>query len=186
MLKEFGLVPSLISRARRSLCHREGQPYWGGQAVWKDILATLPKVVPSRGTPFQSDAESIIVAVQTKYLAGGIPTPRRRSTTPPTRSRARPACRSREVRDAGLGTRSGAGRRRSPGHSNCGDGLGSPMHEVQGRCATQSHGLRLPRALSADLRRLLGLADHQLVPDLVPGHAHHAVAVQPRRSTGAG
>ena len=44
--------------------------------------------------------------------------------------------------------------------------------------AAQPDGLRLPDALSAGLRRLLGVADHQLVPDLVPGHAHRAVAVR--------
>ncbi|RWP94310.1 ABC transporter substrate-binding protein [Mesorhizobium sp.] len=70
MLKGFGLVPSLIS-ALDDPYVSEGQPYWGGQAVWKDILGTLPKVVPSRGTPFQSDAEIIVRAVQTKYLGGG-------------------------------------------------------------------------------------------------------------------
>jgi lactose/L-arabinose transport system substrate-binding protein len=70
MLKGFGLVPSLIS-ALDDPYVSEGLPYWGGQAVWKDILGTLPKVVPSRGTPFQSDAEAIVRAVQTKYLAGG-------------------------------------------------------------------------------------------------------------------
>ncbi|TIN64972.1 MAG: carbohydrate ABC transporter substrate-binding protein, partial [Mesorhizobium sp.] len=72
MLKEFGLVPSLIS-ALNDPYVSEGLPYWGGQAVWKDILGTLPKVVPSRGTQFQSDAEIIVRAVQTKYLAGGYP-----------------------------------------------------------------------------------------------------------------
>ena len=70
MLKDFGLVPSLIS-ALDDPYVAQGLPYWGGQAVWKDILATLPKVVPSRGTQFQSDAEIIMRAVQTKYLAGG-------------------------------------------------------------------------------------------------------------------
>ncbi|RWP13812.1 ABC transporter substrate-binding protein [Mesorhizobium sp.] len=70
MLKGFGLVPSLIS-ALDDPYVSEGQPYWGGQAVWKDILGTLPNVVPSRGTPFQSDAEIIVRAVQTKYLGGG-------------------------------------------------------------------------------------------------------------------
>ena len=49
---------------------RKALPYWGGQAVWKDILATLAQDRPSRGTPFQSDAEIIVRAVQTKYLAG--------------------------------------------------------------------------------------------------------------------
>lgn len=70
MLREFGLVPSLIS-ALDDPYVAQGQPYWGDQAVWKDILSTLPKVVPSRGTPFQSDAEAIVRAVQAKYLAGG-------------------------------------------------------------------------------------------------------------------
>ncbi|MBZ9796795.1 ABC transporter substrate-binding protein [Mesorhizobium sp. ES1-4] len=72
MLKEFGLVPSLVS-ALNDPYVSQGLPYWGGQAVWKDILGTLPKVVPSRGTQFQSDAEIIVRAVQTKYLAGGYP-----------------------------------------------------------------------------------------------------------------
>jgi lactose/L-arabinose transport system substrate-binding protein len=70
MLKEFGLVPSLISAVEDPYVS-EPLPYWGDQAVWKEILATLPKIAPMRGTPFQSDAESIVRAVQTKYLAGG-------------------------------------------------------------------------------------------------------------------
>jgi lactose/L-arabinose transport system substrate-binding protein len=72
MLREFGLVPSLIS-ALDDPYVAQGQPYWGDQAVWKDILSTLPKVVPSRGTPFQSDAEAIVRAVQAKFLANGYP-----------------------------------------------------------------------------------------------------------------
>ncbi|QKC85797.1 ABC transporter substrate-binding protein [Mesorhizobium sp. NZP2077] len=72
MLKEFGLVPSLVS-ALDDPYVSQGLPYWGGQAVWKDILGTLPRVVPSRGTQFQSDAEIIVRAVQTKYLGGGYP-----------------------------------------------------------------------------------------------------------------
>ncbi|TIV64016.1 MAG: carbohydrate ABC transporter substrate-binding protein [Mesorhizobium sp.] len=72
MLKDFGLVPSLVS-ALDDPYVAQGQDYWGGQPVWKDILSTLPKVVPSRGTQFQSDAEIIVRAVQTKYLANGYP-----------------------------------------------------------------------------------------------------------------
>lgn len=72
MLKSFGLVPSLLS-ADKDPFVKQPQPYWGGQAVWADILATLPKIVPSRGTAFQSDAEGIYRATQTKYLAGGYP-----------------------------------------------------------------------------------------------------------------
>ncbi|NTC84826.1 ABC transporter substrate-binding protein [Agrobacterium tumefaciens] len=72
MLKSFGLVPSLLSAIDDPFV-KEKQPYWGGQAVWTDILATLPKIVPSRGTAFQSDADAIYKATQTKYFAGGYP-----------------------------------------------------------------------------------------------------------------
>ncbi|WP_064685239.1 ABC transporter substrate-binding protein [Rhizobium bangladeshense] len=72
MLKEFGLVPSLLS-AEKDPFVNEPQPYWGGQKVWADILATLPKIVPSRGTAFQSDAEGIFRATQAKFFAGGYP-----------------------------------------------------------------------------------------------------------------
>ncbi|MDX3924300.1 MAG: sugar ABC transporter substrate-binding protein [Shinella sp.] len=72
MLKSFGLVPSLLS-AEDDPFVAEPQPYWGGQKVWADILSTLPKIVPSRGTAFQSDADAIYQVVQTKYFAGGYP-----------------------------------------------------------------------------------------------------------------
>jgi lactose/L-arabinose transport system substrate-binding protein len=72
MLKSFGLVPSLLSAVKDPFA-TEGQPYWGGQAVWSGILGTLPKIVPSRGTAFQSDADEIYKATQTKYFAGGYP-----------------------------------------------------------------------------------------------------------------
>ena len=70
MLKSFGLVPSLLSAVKDPFVSK-AQPYWGGQAIWSDILATLPKIVPSRGTAFQGDAEGIYKATQTKYFAGG-------------------------------------------------------------------------------------------------------------------
>ena len=72
MLKEFGLVPSLLSALDDPYVSQE-QPFWGGQKVWVDILSTLPKVVPSRGTPFFQDANPIVVATQLKYLNGEYP-----------------------------------------------------------------------------------------------------------------
>jgi lactose/L-arabinose transport system substrate-binding protein len=75
MLKAFGLVPSLLSAVQDPFV-KEPQPYWGGQAVWSDILVTLPQIVPSRGTAFQSDADAIYQATQTKYFAGGYPNAR--------------------------------------------------------------------------------------------------------------
>ena len=72
MLKSFGLVPSLLSAIEDPFV-KEPQPYWDGQTVWSDILTTLPKIVPSRGTAFRFDAESIYRAAQTKYFANGYP-----------------------------------------------------------------------------------------------------------------
>jgi lactose/L-arabinose transport system substrate-binding protein len=72
MLKSFGLVPSLLTAVQDPFVN-EPQPYWHDQKVWADILSTLPKIVPSRGTPFQTDADSIYRAAQTKYFAGGYP-----------------------------------------------------------------------------------------------------------------
>jgi lactose/L-arabinose transport system substrate-binding protein len=72
MLKSFGLVPSLLSAVQDPFVN-QAQPYWGDQKVWADILSTLPKIVPSRGTQFQTDADAIYKAAQTKYFAGGYP-----------------------------------------------------------------------------------------------------------------
>ncbi len=72
MLKSFGLVPSLLTAVEDPFV-KERQPYWGGQTVWTDILSTLPKIKPARGTSFQADADGIYKAVQTKYFANGYP-----------------------------------------------------------------------------------------------------------------
>jgi lactose/L-arabinose transport system substrate-binding protein len=72
MLKEFGLVPSLISSLEDPYV-QEGADYWGGQPVWQTILSTLDKIKPARGTPFQGDAEAIYRATQTKYFNGEYP-----------------------------------------------------------------------------------------------------------------
>ncbi|WP_159585379.1 ABC transporter substrate-binding protein [Chelativorans xinjiangense] len=70
MLREYGLVPSLLS-ALDDPYMQEPQPYWDGQKVWIDILGTLDQVVPSRGTPFFGDADGIMNAVQSQYLNDG-------------------------------------------------------------------------------------------------------------------
>lgn len=72
MLKSFGLVPSLLSAVEDPFV-KEKQAYWGDQAVWSDILATLPKIKPARGTAFQADADGVYKAVQAKYFANGYP-----------------------------------------------------------------------------------------------------------------
>lgn len=72
MLKEYGLVPSLLSALEDPYAQQE-QPFWDGQKVWVDILGTLDKIEPSRGTPFFADADGIMQDVQTQYLNGGFP-----------------------------------------------------------------------------------------------------------------
>lgn len=70
MLREYGLVPSLLA-ALSDPYVEQPQEFWGGQQVWVDTLATLADVVPSRGTPFYGDAVGVMSAVQVKYLNGG-------------------------------------------------------------------------------------------------------------------
>ena len=69
MLKSSGLVPSLLTAVEDPYVN-EPQEFWGGQPVWQDILATLPKINPSRGTPFFGDADAILRTVQTGFLSG--------------------------------------------------------------------------------------------------------------------
>lgn len=69
MLKEYGLVPSLLTAVDDPYV-AETQAFWGDQAVWQTILETLPRVAPSRGTAFFGDADGIMRTVQTGYLNG--------------------------------------------------------------------------------------------------------------------
>ncbi|TNC73469.1 ABC transporter substrate-binding protein [Rubellimicrobium roseum] len=69
MLREFGLVPSLLTAVEDPYV-QEASDFWGGQAVWQDVLATLPNINPSRGTPFFGDADAILRTVQTGFLNG--------------------------------------------------------------------------------------------------------------------
>jgi lactose/L-arabinose transport system substrate-binding protein len=69
MLKEYGLVPSLLSALEDPYVH-EPLEFWGGQPVWELVLGTLDKIEPLRGTPFFGDADQIVQTVQTQYLNG--------------------------------------------------------------------------------------------------------------------
>ena len=70
MLREYGLVPSLLAALDDPYVQAE-QAFWGGQQVWVDTLATLDDVRPSRGTPFYGDAVGVMSAVQVSFLNGG-------------------------------------------------------------------------------------------------------------------
>jgi len=69
MLREYGLVPSLLA-ALDDPYVQEPLSFWGGQQVWVDTLATMPDVVPLRGTQFYFDASPIITNVQLAYING--------------------------------------------------------------------------------------------------------------------
>jgi lactose/L-arabinose transport system substrate-binding protein len=70
MLRTWGLVPSLLTALEDPFVEQP-LPFWGDQPVWQEVLATLDKIQPLRGTPFFGDADEIVQTVQTSYLNGG-------------------------------------------------------------------------------------------------------------------
>ena len=69
MLREYGLVPSLLSALDDPFVN-EPLGFWGGQPVWQVVLDRLEKIKPIRGTPFFADADEIVQVAQTAYLNG--------------------------------------------------------------------------------------------------------------------
>jgi lactose/L-arabinose transport system substrate-binding protein len=70
MLKNRGLVPSLLSALDDPFV-KAPQPYWGGQAIWTDVLGTMKNVNPYRGTQFYSEVRgTIVVKAINDYLNG--------------------------------------------------------------------------------------------------------------------
>ncbi len=70
MLENFGLVPSYLP-ALDDPYIQEGVPYWGDQAIWQDILATLGEIPQARGTQYFQEARTIVTATLTQYLTEG-------------------------------------------------------------------------------------------------------------------
>lgn len=69
MLKDQGLVPSLVT-ALEDPYVAEPQAFWGDQKVWELILGRLEHIAPINGSEFFSDADQIMLTVQTAYLNG--------------------------------------------------------------------------------------------------------------------
>lgn len=69
MLREYGLVPSLLS-ALDDPYVGEAREFWGGQKIWQDVLSSLDRIVPAVGTPFFGDADQVMQATQIAYLNG--------------------------------------------------------------------------------------------------------------------
>ncbi|MEM6428236.1 MAG: sugar ABC transporter substrate-binding protein [Deinococcota bacterium] len=69
-LRDYGLTPSLLSTFEEAYIS-EPVDFYGGQAVWQDILATLGEVLPARGTQFFSEARDVTTAAISDYINGG-------------------------------------------------------------------------------------------------------------------
>lgn len=69
MLKNRGLVPSLLA-ALQDPYVKQPQEYWGGQPIWTDLLATMDKIPPYRGTQFFQETRNIVITVQNDFLNG--------------------------------------------------------------------------------------------------------------------
>ena len=69
MMKYRGLVPSLLSAVNDPYV-KQAQPFWGGQTIWADMLATLPHIPPYNATPYFTDARGVMKVVVNDYLDG--------------------------------------------------------------------------------------------------------------------
>ena len=72
MLKEFGLVPSLLTALDDPYVSQE-QPYWGGQKVWVDILRRCPRSCPAAARRSSRMRTRSWSPTQLKYLNGEYP-----------------------------------------------------------------------------------------------------------------
>ena len=68
MLEDYGLVPSYLPALDAPYVSEE-VPYWGNQAIWQDILATLGEIPQARGTQYFQEARTIVTNVLTQYLS---------------------------------------------------------------------------------------------------------------------
>ncbi|CAN5838815.1 extracellular solute-binding protein [soil metagenome] len=69
ILENFGLTPSLLSLLDAPELD-EPVEYFGGQAVWVDILGTLGDVPAVAGTAFFQEAREVMIGVVNSYLDG--------------------------------------------------------------------------------------------------------------------
>ena len=67
MLENFGLVPSYLP-ALEDPYVQEGVPYWGDQAIWEEILATLGEIPQARGTQYFQEARQVVTNTLSQYL----------------------------------------------------------------------------------------------------------------------
>ncbi len=179
MLKSFGLVPSLLSAVKDPFVN-EPLPYYDNQKIWVDILGTLPKISPSPGTQYFSDADAV-------FRGSTDEVPRRRLSGRKDRACRRCSADRFRNRTAGRQVSDTAGRafQAAPGIPAALEAAGMcPTRQIIGRkrrrlsCGCETERLRVPCTLFPGVRHLLDLADHQFVPDLVSEHTRQSVGIQ--------
>lgn len=69
ILDNYGLTPSLLSLGNAPELS-EGVDYWGGQAIWEDILGSLGDVPAVSGTRYFQEARNVMIVVVNDYLDG--------------------------------------------------------------------------------------------------------------------
>jgi len=72
MLKHRGLVPALLSATDDPYVSAP-QSYWGGQAIWAELLGTLKDVPTYRPTRYYYEAAGISVIALSNYIDGKYP-----------------------------------------------------------------------------------------------------------------
>jgi lactose/L-arabinose transport system substrate-binding protein len=70
---QHGLVPAKLSVITGPTAATTSD-YWGGQAIWKDVLSTMDQVPAIRGTRWLADATQAMIEAQNRYLNGEIET----------------------------------------------------------------------------------------------------------------
>jgi len=69
ILFEYGLTPSLLSLQGNAALN-QGVDFFGGQAIWQEILGTLGDVPAVSGTQFFQEARNVMIVVVNDYLDG--------------------------------------------------------------------------------------------------------------------
>lgn len=70
MLKNRGLVPSLLSATQTEYA-KSPMEYWGNQPIWAEMLATMERIPPYRGTQYYAEVRgTIVVKAINDYLNG--------------------------------------------------------------------------------------------------------------------
>jgi lactose/L-arabinose transport system substrate-binding protein len=73
ILFDYGLTPSLLPLLG-SPALDQGVEFFGGQAVWADILGTLGNVPAVAGSQYFQEAREVMIGIVNQYLEGGFPT----------------------------------------------------------------------------------------------------------------